>query len=326
MRTLRSGLAVLRSLVFLLAASVTGTPTARAADVVETSTAPPVRFATYNICGHNCVKDDDKGLRVSEVIKETEPTGWEADVVFVQEICEYQYNSILGTLTTRGYIGNYAQTIPPKGREGLCLNKSGYGMAVFVKGVPAANENGYNSADTDLDLNTYRDPVNKVGRLESEDIKSPCIKAYVQSRPMWACSVHLYWGAENEATSAYRNAEAKLLGAKVAEWNSIGNGTPTVVGGDFNTQPWNPGTDPFYEPFPTFDQGSDGIMREVDETDAVFFQRDATGSAKKCVELRLTRCRSREPTHYGASARKIDYIFMTSRFFADVKQGLGKVL
>ncbi|KOU50464.1 hypothetical protein ADK56_13950 [Streptomyces sp. MMG1522] len=312
-------MAVLGSLVFLLAAGVTGAPTVRAADVVETSTAPPLRFATYNICGNECVKSDDRGLRVNEVIEETDSTaaGWKADVVFVQEICEYQYNGILNVLNARGYIGNYAQTIPSGGKAGLCLNKSGYGMAVFVKGVLAPDEDGYDSDNTDLDLNTYQDPARKVGRLETEDIKSPCIKAYVQYRPLWACSVHLYWGAENEVGATYRNAEAKLLGAKVKEWNS--GGTPTVLGGDFNTQPWNPGTDAFYEPFPDFDQGSDGIMREVDETDPEFFQRDSTGKSKKCVELSLDRCRSGEPTHYGATARKIDYIFMTSRFFTDVK-------
>ncbi|MEU2505564.1 endonuclease/exonuclease/phosphatase family protein [Streptomyces sp. NPDC007863] len=324
MRTLRSGLAVLGSLVFLLAASVTDAPTARAADVVETSTAPPLRFATYNICGNACVKADDQGLRVGEVIEETESTatGWKADVVFVQEICEYQYNGILGTLAARGYVGNYAETIPSQGEPGLCLNKSGYGMAVFVKGILAPNEDGYDSDNTDLDLNTYQNPADKTGRLETENIKSPCIKAYVQYRPMWACSVHLYWGGESEVGATYRAAEARLLGAQVAEWDSTGTGTPTVLGGDFNTQPWNPGTDPFYEPFPGFDQGSDGIMKEVDETDTEFFQKDnpnTEATEEKCVELNLSRCRSGESTHYGADARKIDYIFMTSRFFTDVK-------
>ncbi len=89
------------------------------------------------------MKSDDRGLRVNGVIEETDSTaaGWKAEVVFVQEICEYQYNGILNVLNARD-IGNYAQTIPSGGKAGLCLNKSGYGMAVFVKGVLAPDEDG----------------------------------------------------------------------------------------------------------------------------------------------------------------------------------------
>ncbi|MFG2867372.1 endonuclease/exonuclease/phosphatase family protein [Streptomyces sp. NPDC048338] len=324
MRTLKSGLAMLGSLVFLLVASATVAPTARAADVVEPGTAPPLRFSTYNICGSACVAADDGGLRVDEVVEETDSTlpgstspGWKADVVFVQEICEYQYNSIMGKLAPRGYIGNYAQTKPKGDEKGLCLDRSSYGMAVFVKGVLASNENGWDSANTDLDLNTYQDPVGRTGRLETENIKSPCIKAYVQHRALWACSVHLYWGDEGTTAGTYRDAEAKKLGSTVDNWQA--GGVPVLLGGDFNTQPWNPGTDPFYERFPVFDQGSYGSMTEVDETDAQFFQRDASQTTKKCVENNLTRCRSGETTHYGETARKIDYIFATSRFFKNVK-------
>ncbi|MBP2582324.1 hypothetical protein J3A78_002802 [Streptomyces sp. PvR006] len=140
MRTLKSILALVGSLVFLLAVGVVRAPAALAAgDVVDPSTAPPIRISTYNLCGHACVLRDgtppEIGLREGTVVSEGQP-GWNADVIFLQEICEYQYNDIAAKLP--GYTGQYVQTVP-KGAvvDGatICRNWSSYGMAVFSRGT-----------------------------------------------------------------------------------------------------------------------------------------------------------------------------------------------
>ncbi|MFF1507267.1 endonuclease/exonuclease/phosphatase family protein [Streptomyces sp. NPDC058326] len=319
MRPLKSGLAMLGSLVFLLVAGVTGAQTARAADV-DSSTAPPLRFSTYNICGNDCVRNGltNDALREGKVVGETSPSGWKADVVFVQEICEYQYKSILAQLVPRGYSGHYAQTIP--GETGLCKGNLGYGMAVFTKGIVEERKT--------LDLNTYTNPSTKTGRKESENIAAPCVKSYLQNRITWACSVHLYWAAEGSDDAALRNAEAVKLGNQVEAWQSAAtNPIPVILGGDFNTQPWNTGTDPFYKSTSVPWQESYGHMTEVDETDVSFFQE----GKDKCKDgdlVLLAWCRSGETTQPPkldlngdpiGTPRKIDYIFVTSGFFDEVK-------
>ncbi|MBP2582323.1 hypothetical protein J3A78_002801 [Streptomyces sp. PvR006] len=171
-----------------------------------------------------------------------------------------------------------------------------------------------------LDLNGYN--TNGV-RLEPENITSPCMRVYLQSRSTWVCSVHLYWGEEGiPAQKALRDAEAARLYDTVKRWEGEGKGVPVILGGDFNAQPWNGGTRPFYSPLAYSNTLGTGTMTEVDETDVGpgFFQGVCAGKL---------RCRSGEPTkdddakrdadgNYAAD-RKLDYIFLTSRFFKDAR-------
>ncbi|MFD9793451.1 endonuclease/exonuclease/phosphatase family protein [Streptomyces sp. NPDC059070] len=309
MRTLKSVMALFGSLALLLGMCVLGAATASAADVVDPGTAPPLRFSTFNMCGHKCVAVDkltDDAYREDVVVRETDLTGWKADQIFLQEVCAYQYDAIAARLQPRGFTGRYVATLP-KGavdtdHHAICLGTSSYGMAVFTKGAFVSG--------TDLDLNTYGADSK---RQEPEDITSPCIQSYLQNRLTWSCSAHLYWEPESSG-AALRNAEALKLAAKVKQWDDAG--VPVVVGGDFNTQPWNGGTQPLYSPAAgsggALGPGS-GTMTEADETDADFFQQ-------KCKDLQLTHCRSGATTYEDAGGkRKIDYLFFASRFFKDEK-------
>ncbi|MFE0772467.1 endonuclease/exonuclease/phosphatase family protein [Streptomyces sp. NPDC058861] len=309
MRTLRSVLAFLGSVAFLLVGGFAASP-ALAKDVVSASTSPPLRFSTYNICGNFCVKADDAGIRVDAVVKETDATGWKADVVFLQEICDYQYKDIAKKLTPRGYNGHYVATIAA--RSDICLNRGSYGMAVFAKG--AIHD------DADWDSASEKDGLAEINLLsgtgvETEGITSPCIRAFVQHRSTWACSVHLWWPKNSADTAgvAARDANARNLYAKVKEWQD--KGVPVLLGGDFNGQPWTDATKPFYSPAAVSAVRGTGAMTEVDETDTEEFQGSGVCNG-------AARCRSGEVTHDGGpqgTLRKIDYIFATSSFFKEVR-------
>ncbi|BAU88033.1 FG-GAP repeat domain protein [Streptomyces laurentii] len=311
MRKFKSGLAFLGSIAFFLVASFTGVPTALAKDVVSASTSPPLRFSTYNICGNYCVKADDSGIRVSAVVAETDAAGWKADVVFVQEICKYQYEQIRTQLTPRGFSGHYVPTIAAN--SSICLNKnSSYGMAVFAKGAIHADATWQPAAESDglAEVNL----LSGTG-VETEGITSPCMRVFVQHRSTWVCSVHLWWPKDSTDTAgvAARDANARILYQKVKEWQD--KGVPVIVGGDFNGQPWTDATKPFYSSEAVSAVRGTGAMTEVDETDAGEFQGSGVCDG-------ATRCRSGEVTHDGrptGSLRKIDYIFATSSFFKEVR-------
>ncbi|MGW1280681.1 endonuclease/exonuclease/phosphatase family protein [Streptomyces tsukubensis] len=331
MTRFKSVVALIGSLVFMSAVGPVGAPAATAAtsatagDVVDPGTAPPIRVSTYNLCGNACPDGTlpETDLRESTVAAEGQ-SGWNADVVFLQEICKYQYDDIAVRLP--GFTGHYVETVPTGAIVGgrvVCRDRSSYGMAVFAKGTlhtdPGRAVVDERDGVVDLDLNGYTtgpDPT----RLEPEDITSPCMRVFVQNRSTWVCSVHLYWGSESvPAEKALRDAEAVRLYERVKRWQD--EGVPVILGGDFNTQPWNTGTQPFYSDRAHSNTLGTGRMTEVDETDNSpgFFQSVCAGKP---------RCRSGEPTRDDTVApdpngndtadRKIDYIFFSTQFFDGV--------
>ncbi|MFF7178953.1 FG-GAP-like repeat-containing protein [Streptomyces sp. NPDC008121] len=350
MRT--SGLfkALLATLAFLCAATLPTAPPARA-DTVTPSAAPPVRTYTYNICGSGgttgcLVTAAENKARVDTIVAET-GGAWNADYIFLVEVCRYQYDDLNAALKPRGYTGRYVQTVAQsalKGSNGrqLCVDTGGsttpsYGMALFVR--------GYHVEGADLTLDTkaaIQDTVDAVaiGPVGAEDIKAPCIKAWVQNRLTWSCSVHLWWGTPNapvrptppappatpEQTAKY-NAdlatykdraarhqvmvrEAKVLTDKAREWEDAG--IPVILGGDFNSSPWGDVLNGFYAA-PTGD-GAHGGFIEADETDI-----SRTAGFGNCQTPGITRCRMGALTMFDAAhqnrVQKLDYTFFGSRFF-----------
>ncbi|MGW2303664.1 endonuclease/exonuclease/phosphatase family protein [Streptomyces sp. NPDC001809] len=329
--------ALLATLAFICAATVLTAPPALA-DTVSYATAPPLRTFTYNICGSsgtegcNATREEDDA-RHKTIVDETTGGVWNADYIFLVEVCSYQFNRMDASLKPRGYTGRYVETVPAgslstsTGRP-LCVDSSGagtprsYGMAVFVRGSFVDS--------TVLTLDTKAAIQQTVPDAKGEDIKSPCIKSWVQNRLTWACSVHLWWGAQNkpaapgpDATAAdvaaYKDKlarhqvmtrEADALVAKSKEWEQAG--IPVILSGDFNSTPWGDVLNRFYEP--ATGDGAYGTFIEADETGF-----DDLVEYDNCDTKGLTRCRVGELTMYdkahGKRVQKLDYTFFSAQFF-----------
>ncbi|MFI8393138.1 endonuclease/exonuclease/phosphatase family protein [Streptomyces sp. NPDC085540] len=131
---------------FLALLAVLGVvPQAAVADAPTPTTAPLVRFLTYNICGNSpdmgCTSPRTVAPRQAEVVAQA--LEWRADLVFLQEVCRQQYNAINKSLKAAGYSdGNFVTT--KTARTNLCpmddpttstIEATGdYGIAVLAKG------------------------------------------------------------------------------------------------------------------------------------------------------------------------------------------------
>ncbi|WP_395360988.1 endonuclease/exonuclease/phosphatase family protein [Streptomyces sp. YH02] len=311
------------------------------ADTVSYATAPPIRTFTYNICGSsgtagcNATREEDDA-RHKTIVDETAGGVWNADYIFLVEICSYQFNRMDASLKPRGYTGRFVETVPAASlydstNRPLCVDSSGggtprsYGMAVFVRGSFVES--------TNLTLDTKAAIQQTVPGAHGEDIKSPCIKSWVQNRLTWACSVHLWWGAPNlpadpgpDATAAeiaaYKDKlarhqvmtrEADALVRKSQEWEQAG--IPVILSGDFNSSPWGDVLNRFYEP--ATGDGAYGTFIEADETDF-----DDVSPYGNCQATGLTRCRVGELTMYESThqtrVQKLDYTFFSAQFFRGV--------
>ncbi|MFC9294052.1 FG-GAP-like repeat-containing protein [Streptomyces sp. NPDC057011] len=258
------------------------------ADTVSPSTAPPLRFISYNICGNVCAAPPfDNQRRVDSVVAQAAATSWNADQIFLQEVCRPQYDSIADRLRARGFRGLFSRTV--LGRPGICGNAD-YGNAVFVRGQITQT--------LDLDLT--------VGG-EKEPIRVPCVESTLQYRRTWSCSVHLYWDNGTLAVP-----EADRLAARARTWEDAG--TPVVLGGDFNHSPRSATLSRFYDS--GINDGAFGRFIESDETDAQFFDPAA------CTPGITLRCRSGQATVGG---KKLDYVFLGARDFRTPKADLPPV-
>ncbi|MFJ7155347.1 endonuclease/exonuclease/phosphatase family protein [Streptomyces sp. NPDC101118] len=280
-RRTASAWTALGSAVLALTAAV-GLAAPAQADTVGAATAPPLRFVSYNICGNMCVgADHDNAKRIDSVVAQAAVGTWNADQIFLQEVCRPQYDEILSRLAPLGFKGHYTPTI--SGKATVC-GGADYGNAVLVKGPVTA------TADLDLTVGG-----------EAEPIKIPCVRNYIQSRANWACSVHLYW---DDGTLAA--PEAEKLAAQAEAWQA--QGTPVVLGGDFNHTPRTTSLRPFYDK--TIGDAAEGTFVEADETDTEFFDPAA------CTPGTQTRCRSGETTRLD---KKLDYVFFSRAHFKTPK-------
>ncbi|MFH7596863.1 endonuclease/exonuclease/phosphatase family protein [Streptomyces racemochromogenes] len=207
-RTLRA------ALLLLLAPALPAAPAHAAA------AGPPLRVVTYNICGNMCAAAPyDDARRLDSVVAQASATGWNADRLFLQEVCEPQYDEILARLAPLGFQGHYGATL--SGLPEVCGGHP-YGNAVLVRGAV--------SATADLDLT--------VGG-ESEPIRVPCVRTVLSGTADWSCSVHLYWDDGTRAAP-----EARRLAAQAGAWRD--QGLSVLLAGDFNHSPRTATTEPFY--------------------------------------------------------------------------------
>ncbi|MFI1976251.1 endonuclease/exonuclease/phosphatase family protein [Streptomyces wedmorensis] len=309
MRKIRSLWALL---AFALAALVVAVPQAQADDVVTPSTAPPLRVLTYNICGSGgtagCdVTETGNDARYKAVTDEASATGWNADQIFLVEVCNYQYMELLEQLGPKGYVGNYVSTLKPT-LPGHCVDPENadnpanrdYGAAVFVRGSKVD--------ELDITLHLASElPPKPDGTPQTENIKVPCLKTYTQNRLNWACSVHLYWG---DTDGPDMLEEAAKLSQQTGEWES--QGIPVILGGDFNAQPLNTTMSYFYDKSIGI-RDAHGTFYEADETDSDYW---ASHQYVDCT-LSVYRCRSGETTFINEKnvRMKLDYLFFSSGFF-----------
>ncbi|MDD9377691.1 FG-GAP-like repeat-containing protein [Streptomyces sp. ZAF1911] len=273
--------AAVGSAVLALAALAVGAVPAQA-DTVSASTAPPLRFVSYNICGNVCSGASyDQQKRIDSIVAQAAVTTWNADQIFLQEVCRPQYDEVLKRLAPQGFRGSYSATLT--GNPSVCGGHD-YGNAVLVRG-PVSE-----SVELDLTVGGEREPI-----------KVPCVKNYVQNRLNWACSVHLYW---DDGTLAA--PEAERLAAQAKTWQD--QGIPVVLGGDFNHSPRTSSLTPFYDT--AINDNARGTFIEADETDGDFFDPAA------CTVGQEQRCRSGETTRDG---KKLDYVFFSSKHFKSPK-------
>jgi endonuclease/exonuclease/phosphatase family metal-dependent hydrolase len=266
--------------VLALTAAAAGAPAAHA-DTLSTGTAAPLRFVSYNICGNACGGAAyDNQDRIDTVVAQASAGTWGADEIFLQEVCRPQYDAILAKLAPQGFNGLYTATL--SGRSDVCAGAD-YGVAVLVRG-------GISDSRA-LDLT--------VGG-ESEPIKVPCVKTYVQNRANWACSVHLYWN-----DPALNKQEAQKLAAQAKAWKD--SGVPVVLAGDFNAGTRTAPTSLFYDS--ASHDGGTGIFTEADQADHDHYDPAVCAAT-------AAACRSGQATF---DTRKIDYAFLSTGDFRDVQ-------
>ncbi|MEW9515055.1 endonuclease/exonuclease/phosphatase family protein [Streptomyces bacillaris] len=301
----------------LLALLVTlGSVQPATADSPSPSTAPVVRFLSYNMCGNSTeTKDCSLTRELTERRKKVvgEARAWKADLVFLQEVCRQQYDAVDGALAADGYAGHFVSTLGR--RPGLCEMGGAtgdYGIAIFAKGAITGGT-GVAIDPDDAYTSMYSGP---------EKWYAACVEASIQSIKTRACSVHLYpqYTKDSQGNPIPLDINARQAKNLAADpW--LNADTPVVLGGDFNPVNRNGGgraqsprssdLDPFYRPA----LGGTGRFIEVDETDSDFFDAGCK------TDPLPASCRSGEFTHSSWSAgteAKLDYIFVDAARFKNV--------
>ncbi len=271
-------------LAFLAFLALSLQPAASArADSLPIEPAPPLRFVSYNMCGNHCPQVDE-GPRERYIEQQANGTSWNADAIFLVEVCSNQFDDILDALRPLGFNGYFVGTRAVTAN--VCKGHT-YGMATLVKGPIVRSQ-----------------AITLTPSVDDESITSPCVETYLQNRVAWACAVHLYWGDTAHNGPNLRAAEASTLAAKAKTWQDAG--IPVVLGGDFNASPLAKPLSSFYSSPLT---GGIGSFHEADETDPDYFASSGCDPA-------ATACRSGEIT-FGTTA-KIDYLFFSDGDFRDI--------
>ncbi|MBD0708041.1 MULTISPECIES: endonuclease/exonuclease/phosphatase family protein [unclassified Streptomyces] len=305
MRSLKALAATLGTATALLLTTL-ASPTPAAADTVPVNTAQALRFISYNMCGNVCAEGKgptgySNAARISSIVAEANSTGWKADQLFLQEVCQDQYTELSTKLAPLGFNGRFTASLT--GRSDACAGDP-YGNALFVKGAIVQTKT--------LDLTQG---------TETEPIRVPCVKSYLRDRLSWACSVHLFWG-DTEGNNPERDAETADLLWQVEAWERAG--IPVILGGDFNGFPSDTFMDGVYSP--AAGGNSHGVFTEADQSDTGTNPNDIPNSVLQCPEGSV-ECRTGEPTYYSQGKVnvpgdeywcKIDYLFFSTRHFKDV--------
>jgi endonuclease/exonuclease/phosphatase family metal-dependent hydrolase len=236
--------------------------------VPNAQAASTVKAMSFNVCGAVCRGGE---ITTTAAFAANKATSTGASVAFLQELCYSQYKRIQKLVAKKGYSTVYTSTTNSR----TCDNHdkrygTGFGMAILVKGRVSGRT-------------VLRLPVTP--GHEGRAVLGAT--ARIGGRSTFVAVVH---NSPSAAGGLDRQLKvlASFLNAKAAR--------PTIVGGDFNAMPGNPGMGRFYSPA----AGGTGRFTELDET------------------RRGKPARSGMATFRGGN-RKIDYIFVSRAHFGSPK-------
>jgi endonuclease/exonuclease/phosphatase family metal-dependent hydrolase len=230
--------------------------------------ATTVSAMSYNVCGAVCHRGEVKTVAAFAANKVTSKG---VAVAFLQELCYSQYKQIQSIVAKKGYSTLYTSTT----HSARCDNHdkrygTGFGMAILVKGASWGRT-------------VLRLPVTP--GHEGRALLGATTR--IGGRSTFVAVVHNSPTAEAGLDPQLRTL-ASYLDAKASK--------PTIVGGDFNAMPQNPGMAGFYS------RGAGGTGK--------FTELDETHHGKSA--------RSGAATFRGGN-RKIDYIFVSRQHFGSPK-------
>jgi endonuclease/exonuclease/phosphatase family metal-dependent hydrolase len=263
----RRRLALVGSIVALLAA--TAVPAHAAADTT-------VRAISWNVCGAACAYGDPQPL-ASQAARAVR--AWNADILFLQEICVNQMAAIRSALP--GYEGTFKSQV----RASRCGGSGKHGIAIFVRGG-SSNERWTNIGGTE-------------GLTGPEFFLLAVDGRTADGRTYTAATAHLRVKCDAEydhddcapITNQARTEQSEAIVDEL-EWLTE-EGVPVVLGGDFNMLPHSEPMDMFYDRR----AGGYGVFAEAD---------GAEGGAVDGRGGESTAC---------AKNQKIDYVFYSSAQF-----------
>ncbi|MGW7483718.1 endonuclease/exonuclease/phosphatase family protein [Nonomuraea muscovyensis] len=264
------------------------------ADMPDAANWPRPRFITHNICGaaKQCPPVDRKAFQAAMV---SAIDHWDADLVFLQEVCYGQWTLLRDHLNTRTDGPRYDSVWGATRTSSGCLDWGSdqrFGLATFAKG-------------------TFEEGTRTVVPLPEDESDGAienrillCGRVPVTGRPVRACNTHI--APETGQGGPQVDKVAEVTRSYAAE------GDPVVLGGDFNLAPTDSILNALYD-----HNGGKGVFQEVDESDTAYFGPTCDQSAD--------RCRSGEPTAVPTCATdletpvKIDYIFLSYYWFTNVR-------
>jgi endonuclease/exonuclease/phosphatase family metal-dependent hydrolase len=213
-------------------------------------------YLQFNMCGNRC---NGGGLTVAnDTINSINNRSPQPFIVTLNEVCENQYSHMYYTLAP--YYGRFDPTGP------ICSNGARYGNAILIR----TSNFSY--------LGSWLLPSPSGGEAR----RVMCISAPLSGAPrLVACVTHI---------SNISGNIASQISAVASRANSYYSTSGVLVGGDFNTDPWNYRMNPMYSPCYA---GGTGI----------FYEADSYGCS------RTTQNAYYNETTEGS--RKLDYVFLS---------------
>ena len=236
----------------------------RTADRALRHPAPSVSIMSFNVCGGVCHHGEVE--RTAGYTART-AVARNASVVLLQELCYGQFVRVRSLLAAKGYSGTFAAA----SRSAGCAvddpqQRTGFGVAVLVRGAMHAR---------------VVKPLPTPTGIERRLLLG--VTADVAGRSTFVAVVHL---SPSPAAGLQRqlSALAKYMNPKASR--------PSIVGGDFNSLPNNPGLGGFY----SATAGGTGKFIETDEMRTGIAARGGTAT-------------------FDTADRKIDYVFLSDEWF-----------
>jgi endonuclease/exonuclease/phosphatase family metal-dependent hydrolase len=262
-----------------LVGSIIAVVAATAAPAQADAPATTVRAITWNVCGAACAYGDTQPLatQAARAVR-----AWNADVLFLQEVCVNQVAAIRSALP--GYEGTFKSQV----RSGRCGGTGKHGIAVFVRGG-SSNERWTNIGGTE-------------GLTGPEYFLLAVDGRTADGRTYTAATAHLRVKCDAEydfddcapITNQARIEQSEVIVDEL-EWLTH-DGVPVILGGDFNMLPTSGPMSMFYGP----SAGGHGVFAEADGAEA-----GAVGG------------RGGESTACDKD-QKIDYVFYSTAQFRDL--------